>query len=144
MSTSLSSIKPGHVMAFINWVEVKEVLANSIIVTDLNSKQEIEVRGKSLVETGLSADAFSKVEKVTKTQIAEKLTECKNTPLTVCYITAEGKERVLRGKWTSQEPLMGRSYVIDLDIKKGSPLRLVCHRNIKWLITENVQYVVKK
>lgn len=56
----------------------------------------------------------------------------------------EGEERTLIGHLYSNEPQMGRTQVIDLEIPIGEyRVRQVDHRTINWLIIKNVKYIVK-
>jgi hypothetical protein len=80
---------------------------------------------------------------VTMTRAAEILITSFNRPLTVRFVKKQGGERVLRGRLLRPEPLLGRSYVEDLDAKGDSRIRLVDHRTIKCLIVDGVKYTVK-
>jgi hypothetical protein len=101
------------------------------------------VEGDKLIEKAASANQFSQTKAVTKTEAAELLISAHNMPFTVCFKKSKGEQRVLRGKLIRHEPLMGRSYVEDMEIKSGSPLRQVDHRNIIYLIVGGVKYTVK-
>lgn len=138
-------VKSGDLMAFINYVKVKDVRNNGLelMTQDLNGK-EIHIKGKDLIENGFSADQFGEERKVTKTEAAEILISSPNRPITVCFEKQGGKERVLRGRFIKQEMLLGRSFMEDLDINDGSDrLRQVDHRGLKFLVVDGVKYVVK-
>ena len=137
-----NQIKIGHIMAYINWVEVvANNGVNELKVRDLDSKQEFLIRGESLIEKGMSADVFSSTKSATKTELAEILIGHKNTPMTVEFVKANGQNRVMRCKWLSHEVLMGRSMVYDFD---DHGVKQVDHRTIKSIIVDDVKYVLKK
>lgn len=138
----INQVQSGNVMAFINWVEVVNVnvAKEELLVKDLDTKQEFVVRGKSLVESGFSADTFSKVQGITKTEAAEILISHKNTPMTVVFVKVNGQSRTMRCKWLHQETLMGRSMVYEF----GFGVKQIDHRTIQSIIVDDVKYTVKK
>lgn len=136
----------GHLMAFLYYATVDQVAPGgiSVQVTGLDNNQgKFGVHGVELIRNAFSADQFEEEEEVTKTRAAELLISSYNRPFTVCFDRQDGKERVLRGRLVSAEPLLGRSHVEDLDEPEGKRMRLVDHRTIKFLITDGVKYVVK-
>lgn len=144
-----SKVGTNDLMAFVNYVKVKQVLAGGeeLIVTDLDhNKRDIKIAGKDLIENSLSADQFTATEKVTKTEAAEILISLHNRPFTVSFQKADKSERVLRGRLIKHEALLGRSMVEDLDespdAAKGR-IRQVDHREINWIVVEGVKYIVK-
>lgn len=144
-----SKVSTNDLMAFVNYVKVKQVLAGGeeLIVTDLDhNKRDIKISGRDLIENSLSADQSITTEKVTKTEAAEILITLFNRPFTVSFNKADGSERVLRGRFVKHEALLGRSMVEDMDESADSPkgrIRQVDHREINWMIVEGVKYVVK-
>jgi hypothetical protein len=145
-SLNPAKIKPGDLMAFINYVKVKRVDPEgpSVQVESIVPGQgEFAVRGEKLLAGALSADQYQEEEKVTMTRAAEILITSFNRPLTVRFVKKQGGERVLRGRLLRPEPLLGRSYVEDLDAPANSRIRLVDHRTIKCLIVDGVKYTVK-
>lgn len=144
-----SKVGTNDVMAFVNYVSVKQVLkgGEELIVTDLDhNKRDIKIAGKDLIENSLSADQFSSTEKVTKTEAAEILITLFNRPFTVSFQKADKSERVLRGRFVKHEALLGRSMVEDLDEAADSPkgrIRQVDHREINWITVEGTRYIVK-
>jgi hypothetical protein len=140
-------VKNGDLMAFVNYVTVTRKSGDSLelIVKDLDhSGKEIRVTGADLIENALSADQYAEEKKVTKTEAAEILISSHNRPFTVCFVKEkDDAERVLRGRLVKHEALLGRSMVEDLDITDGHKQRLVDHRTIKFLIVDNVRYIVK-
>lgn len=146
MATTPSQVKPGDLMTFAYWSKVKSVHSGGtrLLVENVDNKEEFSVEGASLVEKAFSADRYSKTETVSKTEAAEKLVSSFNVPFTVVFEKSDGTNRVLRGRLVKTEPLLGRSMVEDLDVKKGNPLRQVDHRTIESLVVNGVRYVVKK
>jgi hypothetical protein len=144
-----SKVKANDLMAFVNYVKVKQVLAGGeeLIVTDLDhNKKDIKISGKDLVANSLSADQYDATEKVTKTEAAEILITLHNRPFTVSFEKADGSERLLRGRLVKHEALLGRSMVEDLDEPADTPkgrVRQVDHRTLKFIICEGVKYLVK-
>ncbi len=154
--TDASKVAPGHIMAIIHYVKMERIThdGSQMVVQSLDAPagaaQNIVVDGKSLITAALSADYFAEEVKTTMTDVAQKLIESHNRPLTVCFTKqpAKGEEagegRVLRGRLLSHEALLGRSYVEDMDKPENDRVRLVDHRTIKWLIVDGVKYIVKK
>jgi hypothetical protein len=137
--------KVGDLVAITFWTKVNKVNGQyDLLVEDLYTGNQFQLKGKEVVEATLSGDDFTKTEKLTKTDMAAKLTTLFNKPFTVNYDKEKGENRTLRGKLLNPEPLLGRSYVEDLDIPLGEHrTRLVDHRNIYWLICEGTKFVVK-
>jgi hypothetical protein len=143
--TKPEAVKKDDLMALIYYVKVKSKDGSGeLCVYDVDNKSDFYVRGESLIEQMLSACQFEETAKVTKTELAEKLVNAVNTPFTVVFEKNDGSERTLRGRLLSPEPLLGRSYVEDLDIASGNRTRLVDHRTLKSLVVNGVKYVVKK
>ena len=115
---------------------------NTVEVTDVERGMNFEIIGKALIDTALSADHSEKTEKLGKTALAEVLVKSNGRVLTVNFNKDDGTERVLRGVFQSNEPLMGRSYVLDLDKNDKHP-RLVNHRSINWIVLDGIKYVKK-
>lgn len=136
-----TSVQNGDLMAVIHWVKVIDGGGTNVVtLEDLERKQKFEVRGKELIESAMSADRFSTTKKVSRTAMVETLLGSKNTPLTAVFIKKDGSERKVRCKWLSEEPKMGRSFVLDFD--KGAPIQ-VDHRSLQKLIVDDVCYVLK-
>jgi hypothetical protein len=148
--TEPNKVQKGDLMSFTYYVKVKstDLSRNEMMVEDLiNGGQEIQVRGRELIENSYSADQYVEEEKVSMTKCAEILISSPNRPLTVCFEKKDGTERVLRGRFIKHEALLGRSMVEDLDVKKTDKedgLRQVDHRTIKWLVVDGVRYTVGK
>lgn len=138
-------VKVGDLVNTTEYLKVEEVNQDGLVVKNLHNDVKFRIKGKELIDELRSADSFDKTEKVTKTELAERMMKCYNVVFTVSFDKANGIERVLRGRLMSHEPLMGRSYCEDLDID-GTPdkrLRQVDHRTLNYLIVNNVKYVLK-
>lgn len=134
-----------HYVKAVNVVKANKQNPNDkVSVKDIDTGMDFDVIGAPLINKLASADEVNSTKKVTKTAIAEKLTESYNKPLTVCFEKADGSERILRGRYISHEVLMGRSQLEDLDVEDAHKLRLVDHRTIRYLIVDGVRYEVKK
>jgi len=158
----MSKIKVGDLVLAKAYVKVSEVRINSkdpnkseILVDSVDRDQKFLIIGDELINELDSADSFVKEEKTTLTKIAEIMSTSYSTPFTVCFnkkITVkeqkegkkEGKERTLRGRLVTPEPLLGRSKVEDLDVEEEYKMRLVDHRTINWLIVNGIKYTKKK
>ena len=139
-------VKAGDLVNTTEYLKVESVSANELVVKNLHNGVKFRIRGDELIDELKSADSFDKVQKVTKTALAEKMMECYNVVFTVSFNKTNGQERVLRGRLMSHEPLMGRSYCEDLDID-GTPkdrLRQVDHRTLNYLIVNGTKYTLKK
>jgi len=137
--------KVGDLVAVTFWTKVDRVeSSDKLLVEDLDSGNKFHIQGKDLIDKTLSADEFSKTEKVTKMEAATKLISLHNIPVTVNFDKANGRNRTLRGRLLSSEPLLGRSYFDDLDIKLGEHrIRLVDHREIRYFIASGTKFIVK-
>lgn len=153
--TDPSKVAPGHILAIIHYVKVAEIrpdaslMSVAPLVTGGKPSPNIIVEGRELIGQCLSADYFAEEIKTTMTDVAQKLVESHNRPLTVCFTKQpgkgqeEGEDRVLRGRLLSHEALLGRSYVEDMERPENDRVRLVDHRTIRWLVVDGVKYVVK-
>jgi hypothetical protein len=142
-----SQVKVGDIMAFVYYARVDKVSGNGchLEVTGLSkgSPDVFAIEGRSLVQGGLSADQYHETVVVSTTEAARMLVTSPNTPFTVCFTKKNGEERVLRGRLLGEEPLLGYSWVEDLEIMEGNRIREVNHREIKYLIVNGVKYQVK-
>ena len=145
----IDSIKNGDLMSFTHFVKVfrknnNMLYGHTLDVYDIDNENDFTIKGTELIKTGFSADVYDEEERVTKTRLAELLSEAYGKPFTVCFVKSSGEERVLRGRLVGVEKLMGRSQVEDLDLEKGKNFRLVCHRTLRWLIIDNTKFLLKK
>lgn len=142
-----TKVKQGDLMAFTYWGKIKSIQGggSSVDVEGLDDQKQFAVHGAELICNSFSADQHHEEEKVTKTRAAELLTTSFNRPFTVHFEKQGGEGRTLRGRLLNPEPLLGRSYVEDLDVAGPSEkrIRLVDHRTILWLIVDCVKYIVK-
>lgn len=135
-------VQNGDIMAVIHWVKVVSGGGtNELKLHDLDRKQDFRVQGEELIASAMSADRYDKVSKVSRTKMVETLIASKNTPITAHYIKKDGTPRTVRCKWLSEEPKMGRSFILDLD--KGGPGQ-IDHRSLQYLICDDVRYELKK
>lgn len=121
---------------------VQEVGTDFLKVKDVEKELEFYIRGNSLLNTTLSADFSSSSKKLNKTEIVEVLLNSHGKIFKVEFEKQDGSTRVLRGYLAKSEPLLGRSYCVDLDVTDKNKLRLVDHRTIHSLILEGVKYYV--
>lgn len=145
-----SKVNNDDLMAFIYYGRVNNTAAtggNHVLrIRSVEGLQDFSVSGNELIERGLSADQYADTKKITRTEMAVLLAQSFNVPFTVVFTKADGSVRKLRGRLVSTEPIMGRSYVEDLDIDQNDPkgrLRLVDHRTIEVLIVHGVKYTLK-
>lgn len=141
-------IKEGDIMAFIYYAQVTEIRnsGSKLSVKGLTkgAPETFGVDGRSLVIGGLSADQHHETISVSTTEAARMLVTSFNMPLTVCFLKKDGTERVLRGRLIGEEPLLGYSWVEDLEQPEGRRIREVNHRELRWLIVGGIRYLVKK
>lgn len=136
--------KQGDLMLFQYWGRVKQDHGHDLVVENVDNGTRFNVNGKKLIDDSLSADKFVQTEKVSKTELAERLVHSKGAPLTVVFTKQSGEKRTLRGRLMSSEALLGRSHVEDLDLGHSeNRLRLVDHRTLESLIVGGVKYILK-
>ncbi len=133
----------GSVISLTKYAKITGNMGKTLYVTDLHSGGAFQIIGDDLQEGCMSADKFSETQKVSKTELAEKLVESYGRPFTVTFEKANGKERVLRGRLLSSESILGRSTVEDLDKPDGDRIRLVDHRTLSSLVIDNIKFVLK-
>lgn len=137
-------MKAGTIASVTDYVRINKVNGTSIDVTNLHTGTNFTVHGQVLLDEMKSADEFQTTKQVTKTELAEILNSAYNIALQVKFVKSNGEDRVIRGRMTSSEPLMGRSYVEDLDLPdKKNRIRLVDHRTLKYVIVDGVKYESK-
>ena len=140
-----SNLKTGDILSITDYVEVVEVGHQRIKVKNLDNGVLFSIKGQELLDDTHSASEVKKTEKTPLTKIAERLTASYNVAFEVKFKKANGEDRVLRGRLLGAEPVLGRSYVEDLDIDKDDPKgrkRLVDHRTLQYLIVDGVKYHV--
>jgi len=149
MTTKASNIKTNDLMSITYYFKVTGVKNNgsSVSCRDVtNDKMTFDINGTDLLESCASADQVTTEERVTMTKAAELLVNAHGVPFTVCFTKQDGKDRVLRGRLLTPEPLLGRSKVEDLDLPGNNPtarMRQVDHRTIKYIVLNGVKHVVR-
>lgn len=133
----------GNIISLTKYAKVNGNMGDVLSVTDLHSGTNFQIIGKELQESCMSADKSGEVQKVSKTELAEKLVESYGRPFTVVFEKADGEVRTLRGRLLSSESILGRSTVEDLDQPDGKRIRLVDHRTLSSLVIDNIKFVLK-
>lgn len=133
----------GNIISLTKYAKVNGNMGDVLSVTDLHSGTNFQIIGKELQESCMSADKSDEVQKVSKTELAEKLVESYGRPFTVVFEKADGEVRTLRGRLLSSDSILGRSTVEDLDQPDGKRIRLVDHRTLSSLVIDNIKFVLK-
>lgn len=148
-------VKTGELCAFIYWGKVmaknrpssgqwgKQGETQLQVKGIAGAPDSFSVNGDELIATSWSADQWSTEEKVSQSEMIETLMRAYNRPFTCTFKKESGETRKLRGRLVEPDPLRGRSKVEDLDVEKGTPLRLVDHRSLSELIVGGVKYTLK-
>jgi len=139
-----SKIRAGEVISYTDYLTVVSVNSreSSVDVTNIKG-QKFTIRGKDLIEGMNSANQFAVTTKVSRTEMANILTNVGDKVFTVVFNKVNGEERILVGHLLETENQMGRSNVRDLMITKRHAIRQVDHRTLKSLIVGNTKYVIK-
>ena len=168
-------MKKGNVISTTEYLEITGVERKGYKVVDLDSGVPFLI-DKDLAEAYDKADTHDTSLKLSMTELADVLVNAGSKVFTVTYnkkpeplevaeailqMTAKdsksktkvgqlmkGGLRTLRGRLQKAEPTLGRSNVIDLDVKKekgtyDNRRRLVDHRTIVSIIIGDVLYTVK-
>lgn len=139
-----SKFNVGDVLSLTHYVRVDKVNGDgSLSVTDVDRNLKFNIKGNDILDSIKSAVNFTKTEKLTQSEVVEKLIHSNGLPFTVKFKKADGKLRELTGRYLKHEALLGRSHVHDFGVTSGTPLRLVDHRTIEWLVIDGVKYEVK-
>ena len=133
----------GDIIAVVRYAKVVNVYDTEMLVKDIDYESEFRILGRQMLDQLRSAALYDSVETVTGTRAAEVVSTSFNTPMTVCFIKKNGDTRVMVCRLKDTEPLMGRSYVDDLEETEGDKMAQVDHRTIQWAIVNKVKYVVK-
>lgn len=139
----VGSVEKGDLMAVLSYVKVDKNFQHALEVMDLDRNQPFSVQGNELIESMYSADRYLGSQKVSRTKMAEILSQSYNLPFTVVFEKADGSTRKLRGRLIDSEPLMGRVKVEDLDKPEGERMRLVDNRTLQELIVNGTRYTLK-
>ena len=126
-----------------------------------------------LTNSAFSADHYDKEVKVTMTDLAGLIEQCSDTIFKVSFKKkvdpqdvveklqqgnlsdqkemkalskdiCDGKQCEITGHLSTNEHVMGRSLMIDLNAPKGKGFRYVDHRTIQYIIYKNVKYSLGK
>lgn len=168
-SCKFSELKSGDFLSQTSYCKVTRVIGDEnqrkvVVENNLGDKWTI---GKNIVEREMySSSQFSRIEKKTMTELANLMSNVKDSVFTVCFtrklnsdhietilnenkdldnkklskLLLKGKDRVLVGRMDTGDTVLGRSRVVDLE---NGGYRLVDHRTIKWIIVKNVKYELK-
>lgn len=118
--------------------------ADGIEVQTTDGKFKFTIKGQDLLNSLSSADSFSSTQNLAQTNLIDQLLQSNGKVFTVEFAKANGELRKLRGFFLKEEPKLGRSYVHDLDVKKGTPVREVDHRTLRSIIIGGTKFVSKK
>jgi len=135
-------MKKGDAVQLIYNCVITDITPGSIKVHDNEKDMDFFITGDKLISTLGKANEFSTTQRVSKTEIVEKLLTSHGKILSVEFEKQNGANRILRGYLAKAEPLLGRSYCVDIDVTDSNKLRLVDHRTIVWLICDGVKYYV--
>jgi hypothetical protein len=133
----------GNVVSLTHYVTIDKIESDgSLQVSDLDRNMKFKVKGDEILGSMKSASYYTKTEKISKTELAKKLTESFNVPFSVNFDKADGTTRTLVGRLIAPEPLLGRSKVFDFEDTKAV-FKQVDHRSLHWMIVDGVNYEVK-
>lgn len=130
--------KKNDIVSLTKYFVVDSASTSKISVKDMDTNEMVEIKGVQLVESLSSADFFKSTERKTKTELAEILINANVRPFTVVFEKQNGERRIMRARFLSTEPLLGRSIVSDLD--DGGQVKQVDHRTIESIILDKVKY----
>lgn len=133
-----------EIVSFTVYATIDEKYDDGLVCYDIYNDTRYVIHGPAYA-TVASADTFSRIENINKTEAARKLLYAGTDVFTVEFTKQGGENRTLRGRLVKEEPLMGRALVEDLDIPQGilSNIRQVDLRTVKSLTIRNVKYVVR-
>lgn len=133
-----------EIISFTVYATVEEKYDDGIVCNDIYTGNKYTIFGPTHYNVS-SADTFSRIENSNKTELAKKILDAGNTVFTVEFVKQNGELRTMRGRLVSDDSLMGRALVEDLDIPNTSVsnIRQVDLRTLRSLIIHNVKYVVK-
>ena len=140
----LNSVKKGERLSFTYYVEVLNVdkKKESIEVKD-STGQTFTIQGKDLIESVTSASQFEKEEKLSRTQMVEKLQTAGDSVFTAKFVKQTGDDRTMIARLVGSENLMGRSNVVDMEAT-GNVIKQIDHRSLYELILKGTKYILKK
>ena len=126
------------------YAEVESKDYDKLVCRDLQNNEVYELSGFDILSRLNSADTFTNILEISKTDMANRLLEAGDSVFTVEFIKQGGEHRTLRGRLITSDQFMGRVMVEDLDLTASfGNIRQVDLRTLKSLIIGNVKYVVK-
>ena len=130
--------KKNNIVSLTKYFVVDSATNSKVSARDMDTNEMVEIKGVQLVESLSSADYFTSTQKQSKTELAEILINAGVRPFTVVFEKQNGEKRIMRARFLSTEPLLGRSIVSDLD--EGGQIKQVDHRTIESIIIDKVKY----
>lgn len=133
-----------EIISFTVYATVDEKYDDGVVCNDIYTGTRYTIFGPTHYNFK-SADIFSRIENSNKTELAKKILNAGTDVFTVEFVKQNGENRTIRGRLVSDDSLMGRALVEDLDIPLStvSNIRQVDLRTLKSLIIRGVKYVVK-
>lgn len=144
----VSKTKQGEFISMTDYMVVENVdsKTNTINVRNIDG-QKFTIQGKPLIEGGklVSASQFEKEEKVSRTELIERVKNTNGVAFTVNFDKADGSNRTMVCHYLYPETELGRSYVKDLEETNVKVIhKQVDHRTLHWAIINGTKYTVKK
>ena len=167
-----SRIQVGQWLSATSYYKVREITdKESVKVAETRDSQTDITMARDILETEMNSGlAFEKEEKVSRTDLVEKLIGAGESAFTIHFnkkVDAEhiknvlssagaepdlaqiskdvitGQEVQMTCHFTKTENQLGRSLVMDLNAPHGKNFRQIDHRTVNSLILKNVKYTVK-
>jgi len=145
----MRKVKEGEFLSFTNYYKVLSHTNDELSVMDIRTKDNVIIRGESLINMMHSNDHYEQTIKVTKAQMVDMLLSAGNSVFTVGFKKADGSNRVMIACNPKAEIHLGRTQVIDLELidkdaeDKTRGIRLIDNRTIEFLVLNNVNYSLK-
>ncbi len=130
--------KKNDIVSLTKYFVVDSASYSKVSAKDMDTNEMVEIKGVQLVDSLSSADYFKSTEKKSKTELAGILIGAGVRPFTVVFEKQNGEKRVMRARFLSTEPLLGRSIVSDLD--DGGQIKQVDHRTIESIILDRIKF----
>jgi len=133
-----------EIISFTVYATVDEKYDDGVVCNDIYTGSRYTIFGPTHYNIS-SADTFNRIENSNKTELARKILDAGNAVFTVEFVKQNGEPRTMRGRLVSDDSLMGRALVEDLDLPNTavSNIRQVDLRTLKSLIIRGVKYTVK-
>lgn len=133
----------GDIIYSVSYAKVLCANKENYIVRDVYSQLEYKLQGAELINTHESAIRYDAVERITLSNLVKSfLASATGEVFAVGFIKADGTLRVLRGAYLAEEPLFGRTKVIDFD--NNNEIRLVDHRTLQFLVSNGILCISEK